>query len=129
MPAETADSLVAGAVEPDRAVADFYARLSTRTGVRIAPTRKWRLASIRAYVRRGDFAAAESSAKRTMSEFPEDLEAYGLLSDLALRRGDRTEARRILEQAQRILERSEQFDVYDGERKMELLRSSIRALQ
>lgn len=129
MPAAPADSIIAGAIDPERAVADFYARLSARTGVRIAPTRKWLLASVRAHVRRGDFTAAESAAKRTMSEFPEDLEAYGLMSDLALRRGDRTEARRTLEQAQRILERSELFDVYDRERKLELLRSSIRALQ
>lgn len=128
MPTATADSVVSGLVDPNAAIAAFYARLGVRVGSPVSPSRKWLLAAAHAYAKRADADAADAAVQRVISAFPEDLEAYGMLSDLALRRHDTAAARRALDDAMRTLERLEFFDVYERERKAQLIKGALAAL-
>jgi enterochelin esterase-like enzyme len=128
MPPATADSVVSGLVDPNAAIAAFYARLGARVGSPVSPSRKWLLAAAHVYAKRADAEVADAVVQRVISAFPEDLEAYGMLSDLALRRRDTSSARRALEDAMRMLERLEFFDVYDRERKEQLIMGALASI-
>ncbi len=72
---------------------------------------------------------AEKHKAFTIEAYPEDLEAYGMRSDLALRASDTTTARQALNDALRMLGRLEIYDVYDAERKRKLIESSLALLR
>ena len=128
MPPALADSVSDGPADPERAVAAFYSSLSARVGATVSPSLKWMLATVRKHTRQGDADAAEEAARRLIAAYPEDLEGYGMLSDLALRRNDNAAAIRALTDARRVLDRLETHDVYERDRKRKLLESSIAAI-
>jgi enterochelin esterase-like enzyme len=129
MPPALADSISDGRLDPERAVPDFYARLSTRVGFTVAPTLKWMLTEAHLLVRRSDQQAAERSIRRLIDAYPEDLEGYGMRSDLALRNSDTTVARQALGDALHMLGRLEMHDVYESERKRKLLETALASLR
>jgi hypothetical protein len=61
--------------------------------------------------------------------YPEDLEGYGMRSDLALRTGDTTAARQALTDALRMLGRLEMHDVFESERKRKSIESALASLR
>ena len=86
------------------------------------------LASTRVLVRRGETAGAERAIRRLLAEYPEDLEAYGMESDLALSRGDSAGARQAMSDALRMLGRLEFYDVYEREKKRRLIEQMLASL-
>ena len=129
MPAPLADSVVQGTVAAERAIPAFYSALSTRVGATIAPSLKWMLVEARAAMRQPDASRAAWVIRQLIAAYPEDLEGYGMQSDLALRNADTTAARQALTEALRTLGRLEVYDVYDAERKRKLLETSLAALR
>ena len=129
MPRELADSIEFGRVaDPETAVDAFYATLSARVGAPTTPSLKWMLASTRVLIQRSDTAAAERAIRRLINSYPEDLEAYGMRSDLALRRRDTKAAREALEDALRVLGRLEFYDVYERDRKRKVIEQALLAI-
>jgi hypothetical protein len=129
MPRELADSIEFGRIaDPERAVDAFYAALSARVGAPTTPSLKWMLASTRVLIQRSDTAAAERAIRRLINSYPEDLEAYGMRSDLALRRHDPKTARDALEDALRVLGRLEFYDVYERDRKRKVIEQALLAI-
>jgi enterochelin esterase-like enzyme len=129
LPPALADSVADGRVDPERAIATFYAGLSARMGSAVPPSFKWVLATARLRIRQNDAEAAEAAARRLVAEFPEDLEGYGMLADLALRRNDRSAARNALRDAMRVLDRLEMHDVYERERKRKLIETTLASIE
>ena len=129
MPAALADSVQFGRVgDPERTVETFYSNLSTRVGVPMTASLKWMLASTRVLIQRGDSAGADRAIRRLIASYPEDLEAYGMASDLALRRGDKSAARQALNDALRMLGRLDFYDVYERERKRKLIENALLSI-
>lgn len=128
MPQALADSVVNGRLDPERAIPAFYSALSTRVGVTMAPTLKWMLVETHAMTRQPDQQAAERAVRRLIDAYPEDLEGYGMRSDLALRVSDTTTARQALSDALHMLGRLEMHDVYESERKRKLIENALAAL-
>jgi enterochelin esterase-like enzyme len=122
-----ADSIVAGRVDAERAIASFYEALSARVGSAVAPSLKWMLAAARVHVRLRD-GEAVPAAKRLVAAYPEDLEAYGILADLALKRNDSAAARQALSDARRMLDRLELHDVYERERKRKFIDDALASI-
>jgi enterochelin esterase-like enzyme len=127
MPPSLADSVNAGQLDPERAIGSFYSALSARVGATVSPSRKWMLAAAGVHLRRGD-AEAEPAVRRLIAAYPEDLEGYGLLSDLMMRRNDRDAARQALLDARRMLDRLELHDVYERERKRRIIDDALAAI-
>ena len=126
MPRGLADSVQFGRVaDPERAVDAFYSNLSARVGVPMTPSLKWMLAPTRVLIQRGDSADAERAIRQLIAAYPEDLEAYGMASDLALRRGDKAASRQALNDALRMLGRLDFYDVYERERKRKLIENAL----
>jgi enterochelin esterase-like enzyme len=128
IPATSADSISNGLVDPDLAVAGFYAALTTRVGATIQPSLKWMLAVARLRMKQADARTAEEAVRRLVAAYPEDLEGYGMLADVALRRDDSSAARQSLNDALRMLNRLEMHDVYERERKEKLLESALASI-
>jgi enterochelin esterase-like enzyme len=129
MTPELGDSIQFGRIgDPEGAVDAFYSTLSARVGVAVTPSLKWMLASTRVLVRRGETAGAERAIRRLLAEYPEDLEAYGMESDLALSRGDSAGARQAMSDALRMLGRLEFYDVYEREKKRRLIEQMLASL-
>ena len=128
MPRALGDSVSSGRVDPERTVAQFYARLSERTGVPKSPSLKWMLAIARVRMQQGDAGAAGRAVERLVDAYPEDLEGYGMLSDLAAKRRDFPAARRALDDAMRMLEQLDYHDVYDRERKRQFIKDALAAI-
>jgi enterochelin esterase-like enzyme len=129
MPSSLADSIEFGRVaDPERAVESFYATLSARVGVPTTPSLKWMLASTRVLIQRRDTVAAERAIRALINSYPEDLEAYGMRSDLALRRGDTRAARESLEEALRVLGRLDFYDVYERDRKRKVIEQALLSI-
>ena len=129
MSPELGDSIAFGRVaDPERAIDAFYSALSARVAVPTTPSLKWMLTSTRVLIQRNDAAAAERSIRRLIDAYPEDLEAYGMASDLAVRRADTTTARRALNDALRMLGRLDFHDVYERDRKRKLIERTLTAL-
>jgi enterochelin esterase-like enzyme len=129
MPAPLADSVQSGRVaDPEAAMDSFYAALSGRVGVPVSPSLKWMLAAARVLIQRGDTAAAERAIRRVLNSYPEDLEAYGMRSDFAMRRGDTRVARESLEEALRMLGRLEFYDVYEREKKRKVIEQALASI-
>jgi hypothetical protein len=129
MSPELGDSIAFGRVaDPERAIDAFYSALSARVAVPMTPSLKWMLASTRVFIQRNDAAAAERSIRRILDAYPEDLEAYGMASDLAVQRADTTTARRALNDALRMLGRLDFYDVYERDRKRKLIERTLTAL-
>ena len=78
------------------------------------------LAAARVHIEHHD-SDAERAVRSAIDAYPEDLEAYGMLADLARGRGDNGLAQRTLSGAREMLDRLELHDVYDRERKRQLL--------
>jgi enterochelin esterase-like enzyme len=129
MPLSLADSVAKGLLDPERAIPAFYSALSARVGFPVPPTLKWMLAEARVRVVQGNTEAAERAARRAIDTYPEDLEAYGMRSDLARRAYDTTTARNALTDALRMLGRLEMYDVYDAERKRKLIEAALASLR
>jgi hypothetical protein len=66
--------------------------------------------------------------RRLISAYPEDLEGYGMLSDLARRRNDTRVARQALNDALRVLNRLEMHDTYERDRKKKLIESALASI-
>ena len=129
MSSALADSIEFGRIaDPEGAVEAFYSTLGARVGVPTAPSLKWMLASTRVLVQRSDTAAAERAIRRLIAAYPEDLEAYGMQSDFALRRGDTTAARQALNDALRMLGRLDFYDLYEKERKRAVIERALLAI-
>ena len=129
LPPPLSDSVTFGRVDPESAIAAFYAALSKRVGATIAPSLRWMLADARVQIMRRDESNAARSIRRLIEAYPEDLEGYGMQSDLALRMADTTGARRALNDGLRVLGRLEFYDVFEAERKRRLLESALKALR
>jgi hypothetical protein len=127
MPSALADSVSDRRVDPDRTIAAFYAALSARVGSPVSPSLKWMLTLARAHMRQRD-GEAEPAVRRVIAAYPEDLEAYGLLADLALRRNDAGAARQTLNDAMRMLERLDIHDVYERERKRKFIEDALASV-
>ena len=129
MSREVGDSIEFGRVaDPEAAVDKFYSTLSARVGVPTAPSLKWMLASTRVLIQRNDTAAAERAIRRVLTAYPEDLEAYGMQSDLALRRADTSAARQALNDALRMLGRLDFYDVYERDKKRKVIERALLAI-
>ena len=128
MPAARSDSIVLDGVDPDRVIAAFYSELSARIGSPVAPSLKWMLVAARTHVARADERAAEAAVRRLIAAYPEDLQGYAMLSELAMKRNDLGAARRALEDAMHMLDRLDFHDYYDRERKREILRSALAVI-
>ena len=129
MPREIGDSIEFGRVaDPEAAVDKFYSTLSARVGVPTTPSIKWMLASTRVLIQRNDTAAAERAIRRLLTAYPEDLEAYGMQSDLALRRADTSAARQALNDALRMLGRLDFYDVYERDKKRKVIERALLAI-
>ena len=129
MSPELGDSIAFGRIaDPERAVDAFYSALSARVAAPTTPSLKWMLASTRVLIQRNDTDAAERTIRRVLDAYPEDLEAYGMASDLALRRADTTAARRAMTDALRMLGRLDFHDVYERDRKRKLIERTLTAL-
>lgn len=124
MPAALADSITDGRADAERTIAVFYSALSARVGSIVHPSLKWMLTAARLHTRQRD-AVAEESVRRLMEAYPEDLEGYGMLADLALRRNDTATARHVLTDALRMLDRLETHDVYERERKRKFIEDTL----
>lgn len=129
LPPPLADSVIAGQLDPEQAIAGFYSRLSVRVGAPIAPSLRWMLVEANVRIRQKNESIAERSIRRLLTAYPEDLEGYGMQSDLALRAADTTAAKRALNDGLRMLSRLEVYDVYDAERKRKLLESALASLE
>jgi enterochelin esterase-like enzyme len=127
MPAAIADSVSSGQVDPERAIASFYSGLTARIGSTVAPSLKWMLAAARTHVRRRD-GEAEPATRRLIAAYPEDLEGYGMLAELAMARNDAAAARDALNDARRMLDRLDWHDVYERERKRKLIDDALASL-
>ncbi len=127
MPPALADSVSTGQVDPERSIGSFYAGLSTRVGSTVAPSLKWMLAAARFHVRRRD-SEAERTARRLIAAYPEDLEGYGMLAELAMARNDGSAARDALNDARGMLDRLEWHDVYERERKRKLIDDALASI-
>jgi cytochrome c-type biogenesis protein CcmH/NrfG len=90
---------------------------------------KSRLALARLRMKQSDAGAAEESVRRLIAAYPEDLEGYGMLAELALRRNDTAAARQSLSDALRMLGRLEMHDVYERERKQKLLENALASIE
>jgi pimeloyl-ACP methyl ester carboxylesterase len=128
MPPTLADSVSQGVIDPDSAITGFYAKLSARVGSPVSPSREWLLAAAHVYARGSDADVAERATRRVISAFPEDLEAYGMLWERALRRGEAATARRALDDAMRMLDKLEFFDGYDRERKRQIIKDALASI-
>jgi len=123
------DSIQFGRVaDPEAAMDAFYSGLSARVGVATSPSLKWMLAYTRVLIQRSDTAAAERAIRRVLNAYPEDLEAYGMRSDFALRRGDTRTARESLEEALRVLDRLEFYDVYERDKKRKVIEQALTSI-
>jgi len=127
MPASLADSITNGQLDPERSISSFYAGLSARVGSTVAPSLKWMLAAVRVHVRRRD-SEAEAAARRLIDAYPQDLEGYGILAELATARHDGAAARDALEDARRMLDRLEWHDVYERERKRKVIDNALASI-
>ena len=127
MPPGIADSVTKGQVSPDDAIRSFYAAVGKRVGSPVSPSLKWMLAAAHVHVERRD-PDAEAAVRRAIEAYPEDLEAYGMLADLARGRGDNALARRTLTEARAMRDRLELHDVYDRERKRVLIERALADL-
>ena len=128
MPTATGDSVTMLDADPDRVIDAFYTALCERIGSSVDPSLKWMLAAARTYARQPDVRDAESGTRRLVAAYPEDLQGYVMLSELALKRNDAAAARRALEDALRVLDRLDFFDQYDRERKREILRNALAVI-
>lgn len=128
MPPSFGDSVTRGQSAPDDAIGSFYTALGKRVGSPVNPSLKWLLAAARVHIQRRD-GDAEFAVRRVIDAYPEDLEAYAMLSDLARARGDIPAARRALEAARAMLERLEMHDVYERERKKQLIDQALDRLR
>jgi pimeloyl-ACP methyl ester carboxylesterase len=128
MPPTLADSISEARLDPERAITAFYAALSTRIGSTVAPSYKWLLTAAGAHMRHHD-EEAEWAVKRAIAAYPEELEPYGLLADLALQRNDTEAAKRALSDARRVLDRLELHDAYDRERKKKFIDDALARIR
>ncbi len=129
MPPSLSDSVTRGLIDPDQAITAFSVVLRTRTGVAMPTSLKWMLVAARVQMRQPDARAAEQAVRRLIDAYPEDLEGYGYLSELALRRNDNAAARRALEDARRMLGRLQLHDVYERERKVKLIDGALSSIR
>jgi hypothetical protein len=127
IPSPLADSISEGRIDPERAIAAFYSGLSARVGTPVAASFKWLLAAARVHVTRRD-DEAEPAVKRVIAAYPEELEPYGLLAELALRRDDKEAAKRALADARHMLDRLELHDVYERERKRKFIDDALASI-
>lgn len=122
MPRALLDSVAgSGPLGLERAVRNFHTALSKRMGFEVKPSPRWLITVARLHFRGSTPELAEDAARRMLDEYPEDLEAYGLLSELAIRRGDHSTSRRILSDARKVFDKTEFHDVYERERKRKIL--------
>lgn len=128
MPRPLFDSVATGLMDPERGIAAFYAALSQRIGSTVEPSRKWMLAAADIHMKHHD-ANAEDAVQRLIAAYPEDLEGYGMLAELALARQDTSLARRTLTTARGLLDRLDIHDIYDRERKRQLLDETLARLR
>lgn len=129
LPPSLADSVTMGLIDPDQAITAFGVDLKTRTGVAMPASLKWMLVTARLRMRQPDARAADQAVRRLIDAYPEDLEGYGYLSELALRRNDDAGARRALEDARRMLGRLQMHDVYERERKVKLIDDALSSIR
>ena len=127
MPPSLMDSVLDGRIDPERTIASFYTAVSAHIGSTVAPSLKWMLTAARIHVRLRD-AEAEPAVTRLIAAYPEDLEGYGMLAELALRRNDSATARRALSDAQRMLDRLELHDLYERERKRKFIEDALASI-
>src|SRR5207253_1600944 len=88
MPAARADSLLDAKGNPDSVLAQWDAELAARTGVAMPTSAKWLDVAVMSHVKRGDRDAAERTARRLVSEYPEYPNGYARLADLLIARND-----------------------------------------
>ena len=129
MPPAMVDSLLNGRADPGAVIASWYARLSAHVGYAVPPAAKWLRAATAKYLSRHQLDSAEGSARRTVEAFPEDLAGYALLADVHLAGDNSDAARRVLEEALRVIDRLEFFDESERILKRASLRTSLEKLQ
>ncbi len=128
MPPPLFDSVATGLIDPERGIATFYAGLSERMGSTVAPSRKWMLAAADIHMKHRD-PNAEDAVQRLIAAYPEELEGYGMLAELALARRDTAAALRTLTTARGILDRLDLHDAFERERKRQLLDETLAHLR
>jgi hypothetical protein len=127
MPTPIADSISEAKVDPESAISAFYTGLSSRIGSPVAPSFKWLMTAAKVHVIRRD-DEAERAVRRLIDAYPEELEAYGLLAELALRRDDKEAAKRALNDARHVLDRLDVHDVYERERKRKFIDDALASI-
>jgi hypothetical protein len=99
LPPASADSLFAGRAPPDSILGRFYSTLEHRVGYPVAVDAKWQRIAAVLQARPGHWDSAIAAARRSIAEYPEDLEGYFVCADVEARSGDRAAAQRTLEAA------------------------------
>jgi enterochelin esterase-like enzyme len=128
MPPPVFDSVATGLIDPEHGITAFYAGLSTRVGSKIEPSRKWMLAAADIHIKHRD-PNAEEAVRRLIAAYPEELEGYGMLAELALARRDTAAAKRALDTARGMLDRLDMHDAFERERKRQVIDGELFRLR
>ena len=128
MPTALADSVMKGTGDPSQLIARWYTDLGARVGYAVPVSAKWLDAAAIGHLARGERDAAEAAARRLVVQYPEDLAGYGRLADILLRKGDRSGARRVIEDALRLADRLEFFDETERALKKKVFQDALNQL-
>ena len=79
-------------------------------GYPVPPSPKWLREAAARYLPRGDVPAAEAAARRVVHAYPEDVAGYAVLADGYLAERKTEAARRVLDEALRVVDGLEFFD-------------------
>jgi predicted alpha/beta superfamily hydrolase len=128
MPPALADSVMKGIADPSELLLQWYMKLNARVGYSVPTSAKWLDAAVIGQLARGDHNQAAATARWLVDQYPEDLTGYGRLADILLRRGDRSGARRVMEDALRIADKIEFFDETERALKKKVFQDALQKL-
>ena len=128
MPRSRADSVLEANGDPDAIIAAWYFELGARLGYAVPTSAKWLDAAANAHTARREPAAAERTSRRLVAEYPEDIRGYGRLADVLIRSGQSAAARRVLDDAVRMIDKLDFFDEMDRALKRKVLTDALTGL-
>ena len=125
MPAAKADSIINALGDADALLARWYDDLGARMGAAVPVSAKWLELASAAAERQGNRDAAERSARRLVSEYPEYLSGYGRFTDVLVAKRDYAAARKVLEEAIRVCDKLDFFDETERAMKKKVLTDGL----
>jgi len=128
MPAARADSILQSKGDALAIATAGYTELSQRVGFTVPLSAKWLDAITLAQLNQRDLISAARTAERLVREYPEDLIGYGRLADIKLRAGDRSGARRVLDDALKMADKLDFFDETERALKKKVFQDALNQL-